>query len=246
MAQHQLGPEAASPRPRSAAPETWPYEFVTEVDDFGVRIVEISDGLLRLYGYSREELCAPEVWRALFPGQDDFVESTLEHVLSGRGYRGRAEVTAKDGSSIFIEFTATLIEKTPERMVINGRVRDVTEQVFLETRLAQVQSQVASDDEAIAIGDLLIDVGAVEVTRAGERIELTPTEFRLLLELARHPGRVLSRATLLQRVWGYNFPTGGATVNTTMMRLRDKINRGGQLPCVIETVRGFGYRVRGP
>ncbi|MCP2260322.1 DNA-binding response regulator, OmpR family, contains REC and winged-helix (wHTH) domain [Streptoalloteichus tenebrarius] len=88
-------------------------------------------------------------------------------------------------------------------------------------------------------GDLEIDRAAMEVRRGGELLSLTPTESRLLLEFAAEPGIVLSRDTLLRRVWDY--PAGGDTrvVDVHVQRLRAKIGKER-----IETVRGFGYKLR--
>ncbi|MDQ4064842.1 MAG: winged helix-turn-helix domain-containing protein, partial [Actinomycetota bacterium] len=98
--------------------------------------------------------------------------------------------------------------------------------------------------EILEVNDLRIDVEAFEATRNGERLELTPTEFRLLTELARRPGRVVSRATLLRNVWGYDFLGGGSLITMAIKRLRSKIERDPTHPRIIETVRGVGYRLR--
>ncbi|WP_067182052.1 two-component system response regulator CseB [Microtetraspora niveoalba] len=88
-------------------------------------------------------------------------------------------------------------------------------------------------------GELSIDTGALEVRRAGRRVELTPTELRLLLEFAAHPGIVLERATLLRTVWDYGWDGDSRVVDLCVQRLRKKIGTDR-----IETVRGFGYKLR--
>lgn len=98
--------------------------------------------------------------------------------------------------------------------------------------------------EIIEVGTLRIDVEAFEATLRGERIDLTPTEFRLLTELARRPGRVVTRDTLLRNVWGYDFLGGGSLITMAVKRLRAKIERDPTRPEVIETVRGVGYKLR--
>jgi two-component system phosphate regulon response regulator PhoB len=72
-------------------------------------------------------------------------------------------------------------------------------------------------------------------------IPLTHTEFKLLLELAQKRGRVYTRDTLLDRVWGYTYEGYARTVDTHIRRLRDKL---GDLGNYIETIRGVGYRFR--
>lgn len=99
-------------------------------------------------------------------------------------------------------------------------------------------------DEIIDVGDLSIDVEAFEATLGGTRLELTPTEFRLLTELARRAGRVVTRETLLRNVWGYDFLGAGSLITMAIKRLRSKIERDPTHPELIETVRGVGYRLR--
>lgn len=89
-------------------------------------------------------------------------------------------------------------------------------------------------------GDLELDRHALELRRAGTPITLTPTEMRLFLELADAPGIVLSRTTLLRKVWDYGeWDEDAHLVNVHVQRLRVKIGADR-----IETVRGFGYKLR--
>ncbi|GGF42272.1 transcriptional regulatory protein CseB [Marmoricola endophyticus] len=90
------------------------------------------------------------------------------------------------------------------------------------------------------VGDLTVDRRAMEVRRDGEPVPLTPTELRLLIELIDARGAVLSRGQLLQRVWDYeDWEDDAHLVNVHVQRLRTKV--GAEL---VETVRGFGYRLR--
>ncbi|HEU4945816.1 MAG TPA: two-component system response regulator CseB [Kribbella sp.] len=88
-------------------------------------------------------------------------------------------------------------------------------------------------------GDLVLDREALEVRRGGALVQLTPTELKLLIEFANNPGVVLSRSTLLQRVWDYEWGGDGRLVDVHLQRLRTKIGADR-----IETVRGFGYKLR--
>ena len=97
-------------------------------------------------------------------------------------------------------------------------------------------------DDVLLIGSVRVDVTAHTVERDDEGIELTPTEFRLLVELGRHAGNVLSREQLLDRVWGYDYLGDSRLVDATVQRLRAKIETEPARPQVIETVRGVGYR----
>ncbi|MFE9204440.1 MULTISPECIES: response regulator transcription factor [unclassified Micromonospora] len=96
---------------------------------------------------------------------------------------------------------------------------------------------------AQVFGDLEISPDAGEVRRAGQRVAVTRTEFRLLCELAEHAGRVLSRQQLLQRVWGYD--TGDERlVDVHVGRLRQKIEADPANPRHLVTLRGLGYKLQ--
>ncbi|SEG88260.1 DNA-binding response regulator, OmpR family, contains REC and winged-helix (wHTH) domain [Actinacidiphila yanglinensis] len=91
----------------------------------------------------------------------------------------------------------------------------------------------------LSFGDIAIDPEGMEVTRDGRRLALTPTEMRLLLEFAAAPGTVLSRDRLLARVWDYAWGGDTRVVDVHVQRLRTKIGQDR-----LETVRGFGYKLR--
>jgi two-component system phosphate regulon response regulator PhoB len=96
-------------------------------------------------------------------------------------------------------------------------------------------------EERLIFEPLVIDLGAHIVSLKGKEIDLTTTEFKLLLRLARRPGRAFSRDQLLSDVWGYSGDLETRTVDTHMKRLRSKL---GPVAIWIETVRGLGYRFR--
>ncbi|TVR17794.1 MAG: DNA-binding response regulator [Nitriliruptor sp.] len=98
------------------------------------------------------------------------------------------------------------------------------------------------DPDRLHVGPVRVDVAAHTVERGQEQLELTPTEFRLLVELARHAGHVLSREQLLELVWGYDYLGDSRLVDATIQRLRAKIEPEPSEPQLIETVRGVGYR----
>ncbi len=95
--------------------------------------------------------------------------------------------------------------------------------------------------ETLEFGVLAIDVPRHRVQIAGEPVDLTATEFRLLEVLAQRRGRVQTRERLLQDVWGYENPIDSRTVDTHMRRLREKIGPAAEY---LETIRGVGYRFR--
>jgi two-component system alkaline phosphatase synthesis response regulator PhoP len=94
----------------------------------------------------------------------------------------------------------------------------------------------------IQAGDLTIDPEKRKVTVQGKPVHLTAREFELLMEFARHPGRVFTRGQLLDKVWGYSYQGYEHTVNSHINRLREKIERNPAKPRYIFTVRGVGYR----
>jgi DNA-binding response OmpR family regulator len=93
-------------------------------------------------------------------------------------------------------------------------------------------------------GVVCIDYEAREVTVKGERVSLTPLEFRLLAALCEHAGQVLSRAQLVELVWGPNYSSSGDPVKIYIGYLRKKVEDDPASPQLVETVRGFGYRYR--
>jgi two-component system phosphate regulon response regulator PhoB len=95
--------------------------------------------------------------------------------------------------------------------------------------------------DVLTIGPIAIDRAEHRVSVDDHPVELTPTEYKLLLILAERRGRVQSRAHLLETVWEAAPDIQTRTVDMHVQRLRSKLGRGGDL---IETVRGFGYRVK--
>ncbi|RXW33078.1 response regulator transcription factor [Propioniciclava flava] len=94
-------------------------------------------------------------------------------------------------------------------------------------------------DSQLVVGDLSLDEDSHEVTRGGEPIQLTATEFELLRYLMRNPRRVLSKAQILDRVWNYDFGGQANVVELYISYLRKKIDSG--RPPMIHTLRGAGY-----
>ena len=95
----------------------------------------------------------------------------------------------------------------------------------------------------LSFGELTIQLEAGVVTRAGQNIRLTKTEFRLLCELASRPGWVMSRPQLLEGVWGYDYFGDTRLVDVHVGRLRAKIEADPSNPTLISTVRGLGYKL---
>lgn len=96
----------------------------------------------------------------------------------------------------------------------------------------------------LVLGDLEIVPEEGRVTRAGEEVHLTKTEFRLLVELASHPGKVFSREDLLEKVWGHGVFGDGRLVDVHIRRLRTKVEPDPAHPRHVVTVRGLGYKLQ--
>jgi DNA-binding response OmpR family regulator len=100
------------------------------------------------------------------------------------------------------------------------------------------------EEEAIEDGDLTIDPGRRMVTLRGDEVKVTYVEFEILSALARLPGRVLSRETLLEHVWGDSEYRDPRTVDVHIRHLREKLEKNPKEPEFLFTVRGVGYRFK--
>jgi two-component system OmpR family response regulator len=105
--------------------------------------------------------------------------------------------------------------------------------------LRRAGAQRATTSSVLAVGDLELDEDSHEVSRAGEPVSLTATEFELLRFLMRNPRRVLSKAQILDRVWNYDFGGQANVVELYISYLRKKIDAGREP--MIHTMRGAGY-----
>jgi len=122
---------------------------------------------------------------------------------------------------------------SPRELV--ARVRAILRRTQTETPLVELLS---FDD-----GRLTIDTVQHEVRVAGELIELTPNEYKLLTTLARYPGRVYSRFELINHVQGYDYDGYERTIDAHVKNLRKKIEADAKHPRYVETVFGSGYRL---
>ncbi len=115
------------------------------------------------------------------------------------------------------------------------------EEVVLRLRALVRRTGVATEDSGaqIVVGDLVLDEDSHEVTRGGEQITLTSTEFELLRFMMRNSKRVLSKAQILDRVWSYDFGGRSNIVELYISYLRKKIDSGREP--MIHTLRGAGY-----
>ena len=120
----------------------------------------------------------------------------------------------------------------------------VTKPFAFEELLARVEALARRPRSMVSprieVADLVVDLDAREVKRAGAAVELTPKEFLVLEYLARHAGRVLSRTLITEYAWGYHFDPGTNIVDVVINHLRKKIDAK-HVRKLITTVRGVGY-----
>ena len=129
---------------------------------------------------------------------------------------------------------------------VEGRLRLVSERGNSPVNAVSGsgESGVQNEDGMIHSGDLVVDTNGYTASLHGHPIDLAYKEFELLKYLVQHPGRVFTRAQLLQEVWGYDYYGGTRTVDVHIRRLRAKL--GGEYEHVIGTVRNVGYRFDPP
>ena len=171
----------------------------------------------------------------MLPGIDGFevcrrirANSTLPIILlTARGDPVDVVVGLEGGADDYVV-------KPVEPRVIDARIKTI---------LRRVSYSADRSDSTVTVGSLRIDPHAMVVKRDGEELNLTSTELRLLLEFVAHPGQVLTRQTLLKRVWDYGYVGDSRLVDAAVARLRAKIEDEPANPGLLRTVRGLGYRL---
>jgi DNA-binding response OmpR family regulator len=123
--------------------------------------------------------------------------------------------------------------------------RELLARVRAVLRRTLARRRETREPAEICAGDLLIDVRAHSVRRRGEPVPVTPKEFRLLLVLAREPGRAFSRLELLERAFERDYDGFERTVDVHLMNVRRKIEADPANPVYVQTVYGVGYRFGG-
>ena len=139
-------------------------------------------------------------------------------------------------------------EKDKVRALDLGADDYITKPFGIDELLARTRSvlrrsqQEPTSGEVLAVGDLAINFAQRKVTREGEEIKLTPTEYELLIQLARSAGRVLNHTALLQRVWGPEYGEETDYLWAYVRRLRRKLEADPEHPRYLLTEPGVGYR----
>ncbi len=210
--------------------------------DEGYSVTVASDGQAGL----REALAKPFdiiILDLILPGMDGL--EVCRRIRSRPDYTPVLMLTAK---STEVDRIVGLEMGADDYLVKPFNVRELLARVkALFRRVEAIREREATGPKkVIRAGDLTIDSERREVTVRGKPVHLTAREFTLLTEFARHPGRVYTRAQLLDKVWGYSYQGYEHTVNSHINRLREKIERNPAAPGYILTVRGVGYKFAEP
>ena len=164
------------------------------------------------------------------------------------GFEVCRRMRADNDHTAVIFLTASDATEDKVRGLTLGGDDYVTKPFSLEEVVARVRVVIRrmgldpAADSRLVFADLELDEDEYRVWRAGELVDLSPTEFKLLRYFLLNPDRVLSRAQILDQVWEYDFGGGGNVVETYVSYLRKKLDRLG--PSLIQTVRGVGYALR--
>jgi two-component system response regulator MtrA len=196
----------------------------------GMHVIEAADGETAVDAF-QAETPAIVVLDIMLPGRDGF---SVYEAIREQSDAPIIMVTARDAAADIVrglELGADdYVVKPFEAAVLLARVRAV---------LRRSSNTGASVLEA---GGIRVDTSAWKAWRRGEALSLTAMDLRLLADLVRHKGQVMTREVLLERVWGYDYLGDSRLVDMAVKRLRDKIEDDSSRPSLITTVRGVGYR----
>lgn len=117
------------------------------------------------------------------------------------------------------------------------------DELLARLRALSRRSLPASGESAVSFGDVVVDLSAKTVSRAGARVHLTPTEWRMLEHLARHPGALVTRQDLLKEIWGSEQVSDSGYLRLYMSQLRKKLEQEPSTPVHLLTESGMGYRL---
>jgi DNA-binding response OmpR family regulator len=195
-------------------------------------------------GFEGEDLALTNAYDALIvdwrlPGQDG--KTVIERVRgAGRSYPILMLTALSDVDHRVAGLDAGADDYLPKPFKF--------EELLARLRALLRRPPLAAHEQVLCVGDLEIDTRRHEVTLRGERLDLRPKEYGLLEDLARHPGEVLSRSVIAERVWGDPFYVSDNVIDVTISSLRQKLadvrpSPGGRQAPRIETVRGVGYRL---
>jgi DNA-binding response OmpR family regulator len=173
----------------------------------------------------------------LMPGCDGF--EVCRHIRALPAYIPVLMLSARDE---VIDKVLGLESGADDYLTKPFEPRELIAQVRALLRFKRHAAGRAGDEAALVYGPLAMWPGAHRLEVHGRPVELAPKEWALLELFLRQPGKILGRETLLRRVWGYDFAGDSRTVDVHIQRLRAKLEAHGA-GALIQTVRGFGYRL---
>ena len=238
-----------SPEPTTKTTDGAERHRVLVVDD-EPNLVEVVTMALRFQGFTvqaaatgREALAAATSFKPHLMVLDVMLPDM-------EGFEVATRLGAQRAGVPIIFLTARDATEDKVRGLSGGGDDYMTKPFSLEELLARIRTilrrtgQAAPESGRLVFADLELDEESREVTRGGNPIELTATEYRLLRYLMLNPRRVMTRAQLLDHVWNYDFGGDGRVLETYISYLRKKLDAHG--PSLIKTVRGVGYALRAP
>ncbi len=216
-------------------------------------ILEFVSYNLRKEGY--EVTCAADGDEAVhLATQDPFDLVILDIMLPGiDGYEVCRSIRAKsDVPVLFLSARDTELDKVvglelggDDYLAKPFGIRELQARVkALLRRAGHARTDTGVPGERLEASGITLDETSHEAFFGEGLIDLTPREFELLATLMRYPGKVLTRDQLLKQAWGWEYLVETKTVDTHVKRLRDKLEAAKADPAIIETVRGYGYRIQ--
>jgi DNA-binding response OmpR family regulator len=206
--------------------------------DEGLTMVEVTDGYRAI-----ERLCTDRFAAAIIdldlPPFDDFTVVASWRLTDTPILAITSKIDAADAIAA-LEMGADDYIRRP---YLDAELRARLRALLRRTSPSAFPSLVPG---VISIGGLTIDSASLQVWKRGREVNLSATEFKLLLALVREEGRVLSREALVRKAWGYDFLGSSRLVDMTIARLRRKIEDDPKEPEYVLTIRGMGYLLQAP
>lgn len=221
-------------------------EKILVVDDER-NIVELVKYNLEKEGY--EVICAYDGFEAVTLAKQERPDLIiLDIMLPGQGGLDVCRLLRKESSVPIIMATAKGEEMDKILGLELGGDDYITKPFSPRELVARVKailrrtSMKPDEKDEFAFGELAINLVKHEVRRNGDVVELKPKEFDLLKLLATNPGKVFTRESLLEQLWGYDYLGDTRTVDVHMRRLRQKIEQDAGSPKFLKTIHGLGYK----
>jgi DNA-binding response OmpR family regulator len=204
-----------------------------EGEGYGVRTVPSAEEAVRLLEQHEPDLLILDV---MLPGKDGF---ELCREIRTRSPVPILMLTAKTDT---VDVVVGLESGADDYVTKPFVTKELVARIRALLRRARGTEQ---SPRKLTVGDLEIVPDAATVTKRGQPVHLTKTEFKLLLALASRPNQVFTREVILQQVWEYDYFGDSRLVDVHIRRLRAKIEDDPRDPLIVQTVRGLGYKVSG-